>query len=251
MQPIRRKSSSQRRRARAGTGRVRSGIAQKEGAMSIRVLLADDHKLLRQGLRTLLEEEPDITVVGEASNGRMARNLVRRLRPDVILMDVAMPDLNGIEAARQIRGLLPATRLLALSMHADKRFVAGMLKAGAAGYLLKDCDRSELLSAIRSVFAGGTYLSPEVAGSIVESYVRSPRQDEPQASPDIVLSVREREILQLVSEGLSTKQIATRLGVSVKTVETHRKRVGQKLGLHSTAELTKYAIREGMTSLDG
>ena len=219
--------------------------------MSIRVLLADDHKLLRQGLRTLLEEEPDITVVGEASNGRMARNLVRRLRPDVILMDVAMPDLNGIEAARQIRGLLPATRLLALSMHADKRFVAGMLKAGAAGYLLKDCDRSELLSAIRSVFAGGTYLSPEVAGSIVESYVRSPRQDEPQASPDIVLSVREREILQLVSEGLSTKQIATRLGVSVKTVETHRKRVGQKLGLHSTAELTKYAIREGMTSLDG
>jgi len=219
--------------------------------MSIRVLLADDHKLLRQGLRTLLEEESDIVVVGEASNGRMARELARRLRPDVILMDVAMPDLNGIEAARQISSLLPAIRLLALSMHADKRFVAGMLKAGATGYLLKDCDRGELLSAIRSVFAGGTYLSPAVAGGLVESYVRSPKPDGPATDPDIVLSVREREVLQLVSEGLSTKQVATRLGVSVKTVETHRKRVCQKLGLHSTAELTKYAIREGMTSLDG
>ena len=217
--------------------------------MNIRVLLADDHKLLRQGLKTLLEKERDVVVVGEAANGRIARDLVGRLHPDVVLMDIAMPDLNGIEAARQICRQNPHTKLIALSMHADKRFVAGMLKAGASGYLLKDSGLTELTSAIRAVFAGGTYLSPAVAGGIVNSFVRNPAS--PNSANELgSLSSREREVLQMVAEGLNTKEIAARLGVSVKTIETHRKRVSQKLGLHTTAALTKYAIREGMTSLE-
>lgn len=212
-----------------------------------RVLLADDHKILREGLRTLLEQEGDIQVVGEADNGRTSVKLASELAPDVVIMDVAMPDLNGIDATRRITEAEPNARVLALSMHSDGRYVRGMLQAGARGYILKDCAAEELTRAIRTVMANQVYVSPGVTGTIVDDYVRqlSLDTDEPAT-----LSRREREVLQLLTEGGSTAQIAERLHLSVKTVETHRKRIMDKLGLRSIAELTKYAIREGITTLD-
>jgi DNA-binding NarL/FixJ family response regulator len=212
-----------------------------------RVLLADDHKILRQGLRTLLEQEKDIQIVGEADNGRSSVKLAGELAPDVVIMDVAMPDLNGIDAARRITEAEPRTRVLALSMHSDGRYVRGMLQAGARGYILKDCAAEELTRAIRTVMANQVYVSPGVTGTIIKDYIRqlSVTADEPAT-----LSHREREVLQLLAEGGSTAIIADELHLSVKTIETHRKNIMDKLGLRSIAELTKYAIREGITTLD-
>lgn len=216
--------------------------------MSIRILLADDHQIIRAGLRSLLEKEPGLTVIAEAETGRDAVRLTLVQQPEVVVMDVAMPDLNGIEATRQIIAERPGIRVVALSMHADRRYVMEMLKAGASAYLLKDSAFEELVRAIRTVLANQTYLSPEIANLVVGDYVRQLQQHN-DTSAFSVLTVREREVLQLLTEGSSTAQIAERLHLSVKTIETHRQNIMEKLGLRSIAELTKYAIREGLTSL--
>ena len=217
--------------------------------MAIRVLIADDHKIMLAGLRSLLEKQSDIEVVGEAENGRKAVQMAQEKKPDVVVMDVSMPDLNGIEATTQIKESVPESRVIALSMHSDKRFVMGMLRAGAAGYLLKDCASQELANAIAQVAGGKKYLSPEITGVVINDFLQggSPEEDETVAS---VLSAREREVLQLIAEGWSTKQIASHLYVSIKTIETHRRQIMKKLDLHSIADLTKYAIREGLTSVE-
>ncbi len=216
--------------------------------MTTKVLIADDHQIVRQGLKTLLEKEHDLKVVGEAEDGRSTVRLARDLSPEMIIMDVAMPDLNGIEATRQIVSELPRVKVIALSMYADRRFVVNMLKAGASAYLLKDCAFEELIRAIRVVLTNKTYLSPGVSDILVNDYMTGgPTQE---TSVFSVLTPREREVLQLMSEGRSTNQIADSLHVSVKTIETHRQQVMHKLKIHSVAELTKYAIREGLTSLE-
>lgn len=215
--------------------------------MSIRLILADDHKVVRDGLCALLEREADLTVVAEASDGREAVRLAAEHEPMVVVMDVGMPALNGIEATAQIRANTPATRVLALSIHADKRFVERMLKAGASGYLLKNCAARELVRAIREVAAGKGYLSPEIAGLVVADLVQPQAPD--QRPGAYHLTPREREVLQLIAEGLTSKQIAGDLGLSEKTVQGHRQQIMDKLDLRSVAELTKFAVREGITSL--
>jgi RNA polymerase sigma factor (sigma-70 family) len=218
--------------------------------MSIRVLIADDHKIMLAGLRSLLEKQTDIEVVGEADNGRKAVQMAQEKKPDVIVMDVSMPDLNGIEATKQIIESLPETRVIALSMHSDKRFVMGMLRAGASGYLLKDCASQELANAIDQVAGGKKYLSPEITGVVIDDFLLGGSSSEEVATAASQLSPREREVLQLIAEGWSTKQIASHLYVSIKTIETHRRQIMKKLDLHSIADLTKYAIREGLTSIE-
>lgn len=216
--------------------------------MAIRIILADDHTVMRQGLRTLLEGEPDMEVVAEADNGRVAVELAEELRPDIVVMDVGMPELNGVEATRRIVALDAGVKVVGLSMHADRQFVTRMLEAGASGYLLKDCAFEELFTAIRCANEGHTYLSPRIAGVVVDSYVRRRASGAPPSVAE--LTPREREVLQLIAEGNNTKRIARDLGVSVKTIETHRRNMMDKLKVHSVAELTKYALREGLTSLD-
>jgi len=216
--------------------------------MAIRVLLVDDHQLFRQGMRSMLANDAGIEVIGEAENGRRAVELARQLAPDVIVMDISMPDLNGIEATRQIAARTPRTRVLAISMHSDRRFVTGILAAGAAGYLLKDCAFDELCRAIHAVAKKQVYLSPAVAGEVVDAHVRG--GDDAASQPLGDLTSRQLEILQLVAEGRATKQIAARLHVSTKTVDTHRHEIMTKLDLHSIAELTKFAVREGLTNLE-
>jgi DNA-binding NarL/FixJ family response regulator len=216
--------------------------------MSIRVLLVDDHKMMREGLSALLVSEGDIEVVGEASDGRIALDLVRTLSPDVVVMDVGMPELNGVEATRRIRADHERVKVVALSTHADKRYVHHMLDAGACGYVLKIAAHEELVRAVRAASLGKTYLSPEIAGLVVE------RSTSPHSGGDISayssLGAREREVLQLVAEGKTSKEIAKEMHISIKTVETHRRNIVQKLGMHGTAELTKYAVREGLSSLE-
>ena len=215
--------------------------------MSIRVLIADDNKIMLAGLRSLLEKQTDIEVVGET--GRKAVQLAQEKKPDVVVMDVSMPDLNGIEATIQITESLPETRVIALSMHSDKRYVMGMLRAGASGYLLKDCASQELANAILQVATGKKYLSPEITGVVLGDILQGGSPGE-VATATSQLSPREREVLQLIAEGWSTKQAASHLYVSVKTIETHRRQIMKKLDLHSIADLTKYAIREGLTSIE-
>lgn len=215
--------------------------------MSIKILLADDHKIVRDGLRSLLEKQPNMEVVAEAENGRKAVKLAIRRRPQVVIMDISMPDLNGIEATRQMLKELPHLKVIALSMHSDRRYILKMFQAGASGFLLKDCAFEELDCAINTVVANQPYLSPSVAGAVIEDFVRCTSPTGFSATD--VLTAREREVLQLLAEGWSTKELASHLHVSVKTVETHRRRIMEKLGLHGIAELTKYAIREGLTSL--
>ena len=214
--------------------------------MSIKVLIADDHQIMREGLRSMLEKEIDIQVLGEAEDGRMIQRMAREMRPDVIIMDVAMPDLNGIEATRQIAAELPGVKIIALSMHDDRRFVLNMLKAGAAGYMLKDCAFKDLAKAIRVVMSHKTFLSPEVADIVVKDYLSTSQPAESSAFN--LLSPREREVLQLIAEGKTSALIGESPHISIKTVETHRQQIMVKLKIKSIAELTKYAIREGLTS---
>jgi len=216
--------------------------------MCIRVVLADDHKIMREGLCSLLQNEPRMEIVGVAEDGRSALQLVRETKPDVVVMDVAMPDLNGMEATRKIKAEMPEVRILALSMHSDKRYISSMLQAGASGYLLKDCAFKELVQAIHTVARKQVYLSPSIAALITEDYVRQLMAKDGSAAA--VLSPKEREVLQLMAEGNSTKKIAADLNLSVKTIETHRQQIMEKLDLHSVAELTKFAVREGLTSLE-
>ena len=215
--------------------------------MAIRILLADDHRVLRHGLRVLIEKQSDCEVVAEATDGIEAVRLSQKLRPDVVVMDVSMPRLNGIEATRQIRAALPEVRVLALSMHPHRRMVAEMLRAGASGYLLKDCETSELKTAIRTVAGGKMYLSPDVSGPVVEELVS---QAPAEPGPLAVLTPKEREVLQLLAEGHAVKEVAYTLAIAERTAHTHRVNIMQKLDLKSMADLTKFAIREGLTSID-
>jgi len=215
--------------------------------MNLKVLLADDHKIVRDGFRTLLSKNADIKVVGEAENGRATVHLTKKLAPDIVIMDVAMPDLNGIEATRQIVAECQGVKVIAVSMHSDRRFVSEMLKAGASAYLSKDYAFDELETAIRTVTSNKIYLSPDISGVVVDSYVR--RTPKPESSAFSLLSDREREVLQLLAEGKTAKEIADQLHVSIKTVETHRTNIMTKLNIHRIAELTKYAVREGLTPL--
>jgi DNA-binding NarL/FixJ family response regulator len=196
----------------------------------------------------LLEKETDLEIVAEAENGRRALQLTRKLKPDVVIMDISMPDLNGIDATRQIVDELSNVRVVALSMHGERQFVEGMLSAGVSGYLLKDCAFDELVQAVRTVLRGKIYLSPDIAGVVVDDLVTRWRDTDAASAP--ALSLREREVLQLIAEGRATKEIAAQLNISVKTVETHRKNIMEKLELHTVAELTKYAVRAGLTSLE-
>lgn len=216
--------------------------------MAIRILLADDHQITRSGLRALLEQQPNMTVAGEADNGRLAVRMAAELKPDVIVMDINMPELNGIEASRQIKAELPDIKIIALSMHSDKRYVAGMLKAGVSGYLLKNCAFDELVAAINSVMRHQSYLSPAIADTVMKDYASI--LEGADQSMTSLLSSREREVLQLIAEGLSTRDISERIHVSIKTVETHRQQIMRKLNAKSVAELTKIAVREGLTSLE-
>jgi two-component system response regulator NreC len=216
--------------------------------MSIKILIADDHKLLREGLRALIEEQQNMTVIAEAENGRSAVQLAARLSPDIIVMDISMPGLNGIDATRRIAAELPGVKVIALSMHADRNFVVEMFKAGAMGYLLKDCAFEEMIRAINTVVANKAYLSAKLSDTMIKDYVNLfPGKN---LSVFSALTNREREILQLLAEGKGTREIAAGLNVSTKTVETFRRQIMKKLDIHSVAELTKYAIRAGLTSLD-
>ena len=217
--------------------------------MAIKILLADDHELLRKGLRSLLEQDRAFEVVGEAGNGLDAVRLAGIHKPDVVLMDLAMPDLNGIEATRQILQHNAKAKIIALSMHSDTRMVERMLDAGALGYILKEAAFEELKDAIHAVLKGGTYLSPSLARDLVGN-LRKGGAAAPRPSLLQTLTDRERKVLQMMSEGHSTKEIAAKLFVSPKTVETHRAKLMEKLRLNTTAELTKFAILEGLTTLE-
>ena len=213
--------------------------------MSIRLLLVDDHRMLREGLRSVFSTAADIEVVGEAEDGRTAVEMVRELAPDVVVMDIGMRELNGIGATRQIRDENPAVKVVVLSTHSDQRYVLRALEAGASGYVLKVSAFDELLNAVRVVSAGKSFLSPDVTDVVVDQWRRS---SAPRPSPDVLLGSREREVLQLLAEGLTSLQIGRRLHLSSRTVETHRRNLMRKLGLHNVAELTKYAVREGITT---
>jgi len=217
--------------------------------MSIRILLADDHRILREGLRSLLAQQADITVVGEASDGETAVALARELRPDIVIMDVVMPGLGGVEATRQIRSGLRDTKVIGLSMHSDRRFVSEMLRAGALGYLVKDSAFEELNQAVRAVMEGRPYLSAVITGSLVEDFVRQATTQERQTMPLHMLTSREQEVLRMLADGKRVKEIAHSLNISVKTVESHRQNIMDKLEIHSTIELARYALREGLTSI--
>jgi len=218
--------------------------------VNIRILLADDHRILREGLRSLLAQEPDIAVVGEASDGEQVVALARELRPDLVIMDVVMPGIDGIAATRQIRAECPETRVIALSMHSDRRFVSEMVRAGALGYLVKDSAFEELNQAVRTVMANRPYLSAVITGTLVEDFVRqTSAQERPPVSPLQMLTTREQEVLRLLADGKRVKEIAHLLTISAKTVESHRQNIMDKLEIHSTIELTRYALREGLTSI--
>jgi DNA-binding NarL/FixJ family response regulator len=216
--------------------------------MPTKILLVDDHAIIRQGLSSLLEKQPDIEVVGSVEDGRQAVDTVRQLAPNLVIMDISMPNLNGIDAARKIAEENSSVKIIALSIHSSRRFVAEMLKAGASGYILKDCLFGELMEAIKTVLGGGIYLSPKITGVVIDDYVQRLSKQSQTSGP--VLSDREREVLQLLSEGKSTKEIALFLHVSAKTIESNRRTIMDKLKINSVAELTKYAIREGITPLE-
>src|SRR5215471_13165855 len=206
----------------------------------IRILLADDHAVVRQGFKMILAAQPDFEIVGEAGNGREAVELAEKLRPDVIVMDVAMPELNGIEATRRLQASVPHTRVLALSMHKDSVYVREILRAGARGYLLKDSVAGDLVSAVRAVAQGEGYISPGVSNAVLDDYRRH------VTNPIDMLTSREREVLQMLAEGKTNKEIAGVLNLSVYTVDAHRGRIMEKLNLHSINELVRFAVRNGL-----
>ena len=216
--------------------------------MGIRILLVDDHKIVCQAITSLLENELGMEVVGQAEDGRRAVELVRKLHPNVVVMDIVMPNLNGIEATRKIVHEFDDVRVIALSAHSDRRNVREMLMAGAFGYVPKCCAFEELVVAIRTVAHNQTYLSSQISGIVVEGYIH--RINDGDDSAYSVLTPREREVLQLIAEGKSTKDVASKLHISTKTVETHRRQMMNKLDIHNIADLTKYAIRRGLTSVD-
>ena len=211
----------------------------------VRVILADDHTLVRAGLRKLLESVPNLTVVGEAQDGLELLSLVEKLQPDLVLMDIAMPGLNGLEAAARVTRGWPNIRILILSMHQSEEYVRQALRSGAAGYLLKDAAPLELELALKALLAGETYLSPAVSKGVVNDYVQRLRQDD---TPGSGLTPRQTEVLQLIAEGHSSKEIARRLGLAVKTVETHRSQLMKQLDIHEVAGLVRYAMRVGLIS---
>jgi two-component system response regulator NreC len=215
--------------------------------MSVRILLADDHKIVRDGLRSLIVAQTGMDVIAEAPDGRTAVKLAQQLNPDIVILDISMPDLNGIDAARRISSDAPKVKIIALSMHSESRYVKEVFKSGASGYLLKECAFEELAGAIRTVLEDQIYLSPPVAHVVLRDFFDD--IGETGSSVFTVLTSREREVLQLLAEGKTTKEIAGFLNLSVKTVEAHRQRIMVKSNIHSIAELTKYAIREGLTSL--
>jgi DNA-binding NarL/FixJ family response regulator len=212
-----------------------------------KVLLADDHTIVREGLLSLLHEQQDIVVVGAAEDGRDAVEQARRTFPDVVVMDIAMPLLNGIEATRQLTRLLPSTKVIVLTMYVDEEYVLRALQAGVRGYLLKKAAASELLQAIRAVDRGDFYLSSDISRTVVERFFSS---DDPAAEKGVTLSDRERQILQLVAEGHTNRQMAIALGITPKTVDTHRTRLMTKLDIHDTPGLVRYAIRKGLVRAD-
>jgi two-component system response regulator NreC len=214
--------------------------------MGIRIILADDHTIVRHGLNKLIQQQEDMEVIAQAADGHSTVELTRELSPDMVIMDIGMPDLNGIDATQLIIREFPQIKVIGLSMHSGKKFVIEMLKAGASGYLLKDCALEELTTAIKAVASGKTYLSPSITDVVVENYVRHSKKKESSAFS--LLSQREREVLQLMAEGKTTKQIGLKLHISPKTVEGHRLRIMEKLNMDSVAKLTKYAIQEGLTS---
>lgn len=214
----------------------------------IRVLLADDHRLFRVGLKSILERQPGIEVIGEAVDGLSALKLAEQLSPDVILLDISMPGLNGVDTLRRLKELGSNARVVILSMHSGRDYVAEAIKAGARGYLLKDSALDELVAGIRAVAAGEIFLPSRIARILVDDYIAVSEVGKTNAA--IALTTREREVVQLLAEGNSTKETAAKLNISAKTVETHRKRLMDKLGISSVAELTRYAIREKMISLE-
>lgn len=219
-----------------------------ESSKKIRVLLVDDHKMMRDGLRFILESCPEIEVIGEAGDGRSAIACVRELHPDIVVMDIGMQELNGIEAARRIRAEHSDVNIVALSTHSDRSYVLHMLSAGAAAYVLKDSAFEELHQAVLAVHAGHRFLSPAITGIVVEQAAQPERDG--GTSVYATLGSREREVLQLLAEGYTSPQIGLRLHMAVKTVESHRRNIMRKLGIHSIALLTKYAVREGLSNLE-
>jgi DNA-binding NarL/FixJ family response regulator len=217
------------------------------GTRKIRVLLADDHNIMRTGIRVLLERQPDFEVVGEAGDGREAAAAAAALSPDVVVIDVAMPRLNGLDATRQITSKNPATAVVILSMHADEGYVARALKAGAKGYLLKDSAEADLLAAIRAVHQGKAFFSPEISRMLADDFLRQLREKGAEDSYEL-LTMREREVLHLLAEGRSNKEAAGVLNLSLNTVETHRANIMEKLHLRGTPELILYAVRKGVIS---
>ena len=215
--------------------------------MGIKIMVVDEHKIVREGLATLIAKQANMEVVGEATDGREALALVEKNIPDLILMDVTMPNLNGIEATRRIKSKNPEIEIIALSLHSERQFVLGMIRAGASGYLIKQCTFDELVLAINTVMEGKKYLSREIANILIEEYVR--KESEGKAAINSRLTSRETEILQLLAEGKTTKEIADNLSVSMKTVEAHIRHTKNKLKVNTVAALTKIAIREGLTSL--
>ncbi len=216
--------------------------------MAITVLIADDHKIVREGLKFLISNSDGMEVVGDAADGRAALAMAKKLRPAIVVMDINMPELNGIDATSRLLEELPQTKVIALSMYSNRRFIQKMFKAGASGYLLKDCAFEELLFAITSVFSNKKYLSPGLVGMLIEDYMG--HLGDAGTANGTGLTLREREVLQLIAEGQTTLAISKRLILSVKTIETHRRRIMDKLEIRSVAGLTKYAIREGVTTID-
>ena len=216
--------------------------------MKIKILIADDHKILRTGMRSMIEKEPDLEVVGEAENGITAVQMACDLNPDVVIMDIAMPGINGVDATREILSKAPEIKVLALSTYSEKQFIFAMLKAGALGYLVKDCAFEELVSAVRSVAENKIYIAPKVLNIVVKEYLNNKSQELPK--DDVQLTPRERDVLRLITKGKNTKEIASELYVSVKTIETHRQNIMNKLGIHNVAELTLYAVQIGLIILD-
>lgn len=216
--------------------------------MSLRIVLADDHRIMREGLAAMLRQEPDFDVVGQADDGAALVRITRKLQPDVVITDVSMPGLNGIEAIRRILEEAPGVKVLCLSVHTEKLLVAAVMDAGAAGYVLKDCLYEELVRAVRAVVAQQVYISPGIAGVLIQAYRE--RQGAGHKSAFSELTGRELEVVQLIAEGHTTKAIAERLHVSAKTVGTHREHILQKLHLNGTADLTRYAIQEGIVTVE-